>query len=164
MRAQRPVFLAAVAAALLAACQSYSPGGFPPGATVVEVRQGMGVPTATYPLPDGGVRYEFARGPWGKHTYMVDFDRQARLVRSEQVLTENHFAKVRPGQTREQVLFAIGHPAHLQKVRYQDQTVWSYRYDAIFCLWFQVGMSPDGHVLETGYGPDPLCDQDNERP
>lgn len=164
MSAQRPRFLAAVAAALLAACQSYSPGGFQPGATAVQVREGMGVPTGTYPLPDGGVRYEYARGPWGKHTYMIDFDAQARLVQSEQVLTENNFAKIRPGQTRDQVLFAIGHPADMQQVRYQHQTVWSYRYDAIFCIWFQVGMSPDGRVLETGYGPDPLCDQSNERP
>jgi hypothetical protein len=160
----RPRFLAVVAAALLAACQSYSPGGLPPGSTAVQVRESMGVPTATYPLPDGGVRYEYARGPWAKHTYMIDFDAQARLVQSEQVLTENTFAKIRPGQTRDQVLFAIGHPADMQQVRYQNQTVWSYRYDAIFCIWFQVGMSPDGRVLETGYGPDPLCDRSNERP
>ena len=124
MTATRPVFLAAVAAALLAACQSYSPGGFPPGATAIEVRNSMGVPTGTYPLPDGGVRYEYARGPWGKHTYMIDFDALARLVKSEQVLTENNFAKIRPGQTRDQVLFAIGHPSDVKQVRYQNQTVW----------------------------------------
>ena len=56
----RPSFFAPLAATLLlTACQSYSPGGFAPGATAVEVRQGMGVPTGTYPLPDGGVRYEY---------------------------------------------------------------------------------------------------------
>ena len=164
MTATRPVFLAADAAALLTACQSYSPGAKPPGATAVEVRQGMGVPTGTYPLPDGGVRYEYARGPWGKHTYMIDFDAQARLVKSEQVLTENNFAKIRPGQTRDQVLFAIGHPSDVKQVRYQNQTVWSYRYDAIFCIWFQVSLSPEGQVLEVGNGPDPMCDRDNERP
>jgi hypothetical protein len=164
MTATRPVFLAAVAAALLAACQSYSPGGFPPGATAIEVRNSMGVPTGTYPLPDGGVRYEYARGPWGKHTYMIDFDAQARLVKSEQVLTENNFAKIRPGQTRDQVLFAIGHPSDVKQVRYQNQTVWSYRYDAIFCIWFQVSLSPEGQVLEVGNGPDPLCDRNDERP
>lgn len=162
--ATRRSCLAALATAFLAACQSYSPSGMKPGTTAVQVRQGMGVPTATYPLPDGGVRYEYARGPWGKHTYMIDFDAQARLVTSEQVLTENSFARIKPGQTRDQVLFTIGHPSNVQQVRFQNQTVWSYRYDAIFCLWYQVSLSPEGQVLEVGYGPDPLCERDNERP
>lgn len=159
----RPLRLAALAVLpllLLAACQSYSPRGFKPGTTADQVQQGMGPPTGRYPLPDGGVRLEYARGPWGKHTYMIDFDANARLTASEQVLTENSFARIQPGQTRDQVLFAIGHPSNVRNVRYQSQTVWSYRYDAIFCVWYEVSLSPQGSVLETGYGPDPLCDRD----
>ena len=60
-------------------------------------------------------------------------------------------------------------PGHGEAVRRQTEVghervngyeVWSYRYDAAFCKWFQVGLdSTTGKVVDTGYGPDPLCDE-----
>jgi len=37
--------------------------------------------------------------------------------------------------------------------------VWAYRYETPFCRWFQVGIDPQGKVVDTAYGPDPLCDE-----
>lgn len=160
------LFTRLAAAALLvslAACQSYSPRGFKPGTTQAQLEAGMGPPTATYPLADGGRRLEFARGPWAKHTYMVDFDRDGRLVRSEQVLTEHQFATIALGQTRDDVLQRIGHPSDVKRLGWQNRMLWSYRYDAVFCQWYQVSFDPEWKVVDTGYGPDPMCDHD-ERP
>ena len=120
-------------------------------------------PSGTYPLPDGGVRYEYARGPFGKHTYMVDFDKDAKLVRQEQVLTENTFARVREGMTRDEVLFMIGRPSEEKRLGWQKRMLWSYRYDAIFCQWYQVSFNEQWQVVDTGYGPDPLCDVGEQR-
>ena len=52
----------------------------------------------------GTGRLEFARGPYGKHTYMVDFDADGRLLSWEQVLTENNFFQVQIGETKEAVV------------------------------------------------------------
>ena len=149
----------AAAAALLGGCASaYGPQSLATGATIGETVAKLGPPTARY-ARDGGERVEFARGPYGRHTYMLDFDAQGRLARWDQVLTEQNFNSVREGETREQVLFAIGHPSDSRPLPVQGRTLWSYRYDAVFCKWFQVGLDASGKVVDTGYGPDPLCDE-----
>jgi hypothetical protein len=59
----------------------------------------------------GGERIEYARGPFGKHTYMLDFDTQGRMITWQQVLTEPTFDALRVGTPRDQVLQTIGHPS-----------------------------------------------------
>ena len=158
----RAVRLAAVC--LLAGCQAYSPRGIAPGTPLAQVEASMGPRTASYPLPGGGQQVEFARGPYGKHTYMVQFDAAGRLVGSEQVLTERNFARITNGLSRDEVLRMIGHPSHEQRLGFQKRMLWSYRYDAIFCVWYQVSFNTNWQVVDTGYGPDPVCDHDDVRP
>jgi hypothetical protein len=149
---------AALASATLLGCAShYGASALKTGATVSEVTAALGTPTGRY-SKDGGERIEYAKGPYGKHTYMLDFDSQGRLVKWEQVLTENRFDAVQRGVTRDDVLYAIGHPSEQKALPVQGRTLWSYRYDAPFCKWFQVGLDAGGKVVDTGYGPDPLCD------
>src|SRR5687768_15874430 len=100
--------LLAVAVVALAACTSYSPTGLAPGSTEAAAVKDLGPPTARRALPEGGTRLEFARGPSGFHTYMLDFDAQGRMQRWEQVLTEENFAKIKPGMTRSDVLAMLG--------------------------------------------------------
>ena len=152
---------AGLLAALLSACASYGPGAFSAGTPAATVVQAMGPPTGEHPLPSGGRRLEFARGPFGRHTYMLDFDAGDLLVRAEQVLTELHFNAIRAGMTAAVVRSRIGTPAKIWPIARQRQIVWSYRYDSPFCQWFMVGMSPQGQVMDTSYGPDPLCDHDD---
>jgi len=165
MRGCRPARLTLAAAlafacsALLGACVSYGPGALQPGDSIEAVTQRMGRPTGDYHRADGGQRLEFARGPFGKHTFMLDFDPQGRLQHSEQVLDEAHFNTVQAGMTGDQLLFRLGHPLKVWSVRYHDQTVWSYRFDGPFCQLFHVGITPAGDVEDTSYGPDPLCER-----
>ncbi|MDL2338075.1 MAG: hypothetical protein QFE16_09550 [Pseudomonadota bacterium] len=144
--------------AMLAGCASYSPSGLPRGASAAQVIAAMGPPTGTAQAPE---RLEFARGPYGKHTYMVDFDANGGLLSWEQVLTENNFFQVLPGQTQDDVLKRLGHPSTTFPIGRQHIVVWNYRYETPFCQWFQVsiGTAPAtlGQVTEVGFGPDPIC-------
>jgi hypothetical protein len=143
-------------AALGGCAGSYSPGALKTGASMQEVTAALGQPTGRYPR-DGGERVEYARGPFGQHTYMLDFDAQGRLTGWEQVLNEPHFNAVRAGISRDELLLAIGHPSDARALPVQDRTLWSYRYEGPFCQWFQVGLDRSGRVVDTGYGPDPRC-------
>ncbi|HEY0817808.1 MAG TPA: hypothetical protein VGD46_03455 [Rhizobacter sp.] len=154
-----PVLLAA-----LAGCISYGPQSLPTGATQADTVRRLGEPTARIPLPDGGTRVEYARGPFGRHTYMLDFDAGGRLQRWEQVLTEANFNTILPGMDARAVQALIGHSFEQRVVGVAErrQTVWAYRYDSVFCQWFQVGIDAQGKVMDTSYGPDPLCDVDRD--
>jgi hypothetical protein len=155
-RLMGPVLL--VAACALPACASYGPDSLPPRATLTEATAKLGKPTAEYALAGGARRLEFARGPFGLHTFMLDFDASGLLVRSTQVLYEENFATIRNGMARDDVLLALGHPAHQYGVWSGRQTIWAYRFDSPQCLWFLVGVNPQGQVASTSYGPDPRCE------
>jgi hypothetical protein len=146
------------AVALLLGCATYGPPSLQPGASVEDANRALGKPTGEYALPAGGKRLEFARGPFGKHTYMLDFDAQGRMQRWEQVLTEARFNAVLAGMPNDEVLLALGHPSEQSTLSWQRQTVWSYRFETLFCRWFQIGIDVNGRVADTGYAPDPLCE------
>jgi hypothetical protein len=147
-----------LASAALAGCaSSYGPQALQTGATLDQVTTTMGKPTARYPRA-GGERVEYARGPYGRHTYMLDFDARGRLTGWEQVLIEPVFDDIRVGMTRDELLLTIGHPSESQPLAYQQRMLWSYRYETPFCKWFQVGLDRQDRVIDTGYGPDPRCD------
>jgi outer membrane protein assembly factor BamE (lipoprotein component of BamABCDE complex) len=158
MKFKASLALSLAAAALLSACAgTYGPGAFTQGAGLADVTRAMGTPTGQYTLSSAARRLEFARGPYGKHTYMLDFDNSDRLVSWQQVLDESHFNGVRSGMTRDEVLMNIGRPSEQSLLPVQARTLWSYRYDSPFCQWFQVSVDTAGKVVDTGYGPDPMC-------
>lgn len=152
--------MALAAAVWVAGCASHTPQTLQPGTTLDAARRSLGQPTAEFAQPDGGRRLEYARGPVGRHTYMLDFDPSGRLLRSEQVLTEAKFNAIQPGMAAADVQALIGHSfeQRIVGVAERRQTVWAYRYETPFCLWFQVGIDGQGKVMDTAYGPDPLCD------
>lgn len=147
-----------VAALLLGGCaSSYGPQSLKTGAALNEVTSALGPPTGRY-AHAGGERIEYARGPYGKHTYMLDFDAQGRLAQWNQVLAEPVFDDIRVGMTRSDLLATLGHPSNARELGFQKRTLWSYRYETPFCKWFQVGIDRQDRVVDTGYGPDPMCD------
>jgi hypothetical protein len=117
----------------------------------------MGPATGRYAMPDGSTRLEFATGPYGRMTWMVDLDAAGRVARAEQVLSEASFMNILPGQTRDEVLRHIGRPGNRVGMR-GDGQIWSWRYPTNDCLWYQVEFNAQGIVNSAGYGPDPACD------
>jgi outer membrane protein assembly factor BamE (lipoprotein component of BamABCDE complex) len=155
--------IAASLAALLGGCAlgSYSPSGVPAGASREEVLRIMGPPTAVYTMPDGHQRLEYNKMPAGKQTFMVDLDAAGRMAHWENVLDEDHFAAIRPGMTRADVLRLIGPPTFSSQYRRPEPGItWNYRFLTIQrCVVFQLAFSvATGQVLEAGaYPPDPGC-------
>lgn len=149
--------IAVAACAVLGACAvRYSPESLSGGATLAEVERTLGAPTGRH-AGQAAQRVEYARGPYGRHTYMLDFGADGKLLKWEQVLTESRFDGLRAGMSRDELLASVGRPSDVGSLPWQHRTLWSYRYETPFCRWFQVALDPAGRVVETGYGPDPLC-------
>ena len=140
---------------LVTACGTPAPH---PGQTEAELRAQMGPAAGRYPLAGGGQRLEFARGPAGRLTWMVDLDAAGRALRSEQVLDAAHFAQVQPGMAADDLLRLLGRPAAKQG-EWQQRETWSWRYETNDCLWFRVTLGADRRVQHGGaYMTDPACD------
>jgi len=125
------------------------------------VRQRLGTPTSRYTLGDGGSRLEYATGPFGRQTWMVDVDAGGHVRGARQVLGEASFADVQarsPGLSRDELLLALGRPGERRAGGRAGGEVWSWRYPTNDCLWFQVSVGDDGIVRSGTYGIDPGCD------
>jgi hypothetical protein len=148
--------------ALLAACAVPLQAGL----SEAEVAARMGPPTGRYVMPSGTTRLEFARGPMGRTTWMVDLDAAGRTQQWAQVLDDAHFAQVVDGLPRDDLLRLLGRPAHRAR-EWQNRETWYWRYQTNDCLWFAVTLSAEGRVLDGGgHMPDPACDalSDKARP
>jgi hypothetical protein len=148
---------------VLAGCASYQPDKLRAGMSQAEVTQTLGLkPTGRYPGPDGQTRLEFATGPYGRITWMVDLDAQGRAIGWTQVMSEASFRNVQTqaaGKDQQWLQYTLGRPADIITLGWLGGSVWSYRYPTNDCLWFQVTLNKDGTLRDGGgYGIDPRCD------
>jgi len=159
LRLDRWPLAAALLCALLAmGCSTLQPQRVRPGQSQAEVLAAMGQPTGRYALDDGAQRLEFARGPAGRVTWMVDLDANGLVLGIEQVLDAAHFARVVDKMPRDALLRLLGRPAARQG-EWQNRETWSWRYETHDCLWFRVTLSADGLVRDGGaVMTDPACD------
>ena len=139
-------------------CAHNDPQNLPPSATTAAIEQHMGKPTLILPRTAGGVRWVFAKGPYGRHTWMLDMDTSGRLESWHQALGEAQFSDLPAGMDREALLLRLGPPADKRARGLMPGEVWSYRYPTNNCLWFQVTLGPDHKVVDGSYGIDPRCD------
>jgi hypothetical protein len=144
------------------------------GQTETQVLARSGAPTARYTLtaPTAGVppavqRLEYASGPYGRTTWMLDLDASGRVVAARQVLDEAALAAFQataPGLGREALLRALGTPGERRHGGWAGGQVWAWRYPTNDCLWFQVSLGDDGLVRSASFGTDPRCDAANDKP
>jgi len=154
-------------ACLLAGCAGYAaygPGDLKPGQPAADVRARMGEPTLQSRRPDGGVRLDYGRGPYGKHTYRVELDAAGRVQRIGQLLNERNFEALPLRIEAAEVLDRLGPPSERRGGWRGLGEVWSYRFEDWFtpCRWFQVWLV-DGRVREAGYNTDPVCEEPRQR-
>jgi len=133
---------------LLAGCASYSGSGLKPGtATRDDVLRTMGRPAVE--LPDaGGRELVYPHGPLGTETFIAHVDSRGTLTRIDQVLNDDHFRRIHEGQTRDEVLRAIGPPG--DRMRFGNgNEAWIYRFvDSWgYTSDFNVSFDPAGIVV-----------------
>jgi hypothetical protein len=157
-----PSLSACLGALLLAGCVAYGPGDLRVGDDEAAVVRSMGAPAARHAMPEGVTRLVFARGPFGRHAYMVELGRDGRVLRWHQALSEAAFARIVPGMSADELLRDFGPPCRRQPLGWQPWVVWSWRFPTYDCLWFRVTLDRDQRVVDTSYGPDPLCQVDND--
>ena len=152
-------------AAVLAACAGFGDRALRAGQTETEVLQALGMPNARHALTDvrtsGGTRLEFARGPMGRETWMVDLDPAGRVTTWMQALEEprlHAFQQRAPGMPVAELQRTLGRPADKRGAGLMGGELWSYRYPTNDCLWFQVTVGDDQRVRDAGFGIDPRCD------
>jgi len=76
-------------------------------------------------------------------------------------VTENDFATIEPGMTRDEVVARFGRPTWTFGVRQENLTIMNYRYSHSSCSIHQVSVRPDGTVRDAGSAWDPKCDGPN---
>lgn len=158
-RAASAATLALATALLVAACAMPTVA---PGEARESVLARWGQPTTRHALAAGAERLEYASGPYGRTTWMIDIDAAGRVTAAEQVLNEAHFADFQaraPGMSRSALLLELGRPGEVKGAGLMGGELWSWRYPTNDCLWFQVTIDTDNdRVRAAGYGIDPRCD------
>lgn len=150
----------------LAACAALGPALPRAGDAEADVLRLMGAPSGRHALPAGATRLEYATGPFGRHTWMVDIDAAGRVVKVEQVLDEARLAAFQaraPGLPRDELLRTLGRPGERRAGGWQGGEVWSWRYPTNDCLWYQVSLDDAARVTAAAFGIDPACDPPNDR-
>lgn len=118
-------------AMLLAGCASYDGRGLLAGQSgEADVVALMGAPAQQWTEADGSRLLAFPRGPMGVHTYMAHVGADGKLVRIENVLTPEFFARIEAGMGKEQVLKTLGPPQPAWTVYFaaRDELAWEWRY------------------------------------
>ena len=147
-----------LAAAALAGCASLQPPQATPGQTEAEVVARLGPPTGRYTLPAGGQRLEYATGPYGRTTVMVDLGGDGRVTASQQVLTEANFARIEKGWSAEQVRRLLGQAAGEVKFPLKPEVVREWRIEPTTPgnnAFFHVHFTLDGFVTHTSRREEP---------
>ena len=117
----------ALALGLLGGCAA--PDWAKLGAARADVVASLGTPVSRAVLPGGGERLLYTTQPSGFSVFHLDFDAEGRLVRREQVLTQERLAAIPVGQwTVADVQRTFGPPMRVERVARFDGDIWTYRF------------------------------------
>ena len=145
-------FLSGLVALVLSACDADKLSKLKPGTTSGdEVRKLMGQPTLEWVDADGTRVWEYPRTPEGIVNYMLVIGPDNVLREVRQVLTEENFAKVRPGMSSDEVRYLLGRPAHELYFSLKQEKVWDWKtkVESNMSWYFNVHFDNDGVVTRT---------------
>jgi hypothetical protein len=117
-----------VSAVLLAACASSS---LVPGQSRIDdVKHDFGEPAMVFRDADGTSHLAYPTAPMGYRTLMADIGPDGRLRGIGNVLDAEHFARIAPGMTKEQVLRVLGPPTPERTMYFaaRDELAWDWHY------------------------------------
>jgi outer membrane protein assembly factor BamE (lipoprotein component of BamABCDE complex) len=108
------------------------------GMDEMQVQARMGKPDTVRKNSDGSETWEYPLGPAGRQTYMVTVGSDHAVKEVRQVLSDEYFAQVRPGMSRDQVRRLLGKPGDVSVFAARDEEVWSWRYQQQNPMFFNV--------------------------
>ncbi|OZI63553.1 hypothetical protein [Bordetella genomosp. 11] len=146
-------------AGLLTGCANIA--NTPPGMPLADMQSRYGAPTYTCTRPDGTRRVVWSQLPSGSDAWGTDLDAQGRAVRMQDLMSPEHFERLRQGDwTPAEVRCEFGPPARVGAVGLGEkhEVVWSYYYvlDGRWHSVMYVYFGPRGdRVTHYHSGPDP---------
>ncbi len=143
--------------ALLAGCQTYGPSERFIGLSREQVIAQMGNPYPAPPDLSRAQRLDFPRGPFGKHTYSLQFDAEGKVVSYTQLLNEENFRQITPGMDVSEVIERIGMSRDQFGLARNRGYGWNFRYITPLGQGVQIGFTAENKVRSTGYGLPPEC-------
>jgi len=127
-----PAWIAAIATALLPACDAVNLPEIKPGITTAsEVESRMGKLGFEFQNDDGSVTWEYSRQPAGTTCYMITIGSDRIVDKLEQVLTEANFARVREGMSRDEIRRLLGKPAAKVVFDNLGEDIWEWRIEGM---------------------------------
>ena len=140
----------AAGAVMLAGC-AFTP--VQPGMSRAQVVASYGTPTRIVPLATGS-RLQYSRQPAGQSAVMVDLDAAGKVVVVREVLKQQEFLRIEPGQwTRGDVEREFGPPAWTDRVASWSGDIMNYRWrDSAQDMFFWVYLDANNRVQRTGQG------------
>jgi len=135
---------------MLVGCSGYAPNAKLIGQDRKSVIQSLGQPERETVSPSGK-KLHFPRGPAGSHTYFIDLDNDDRVIGFDQVLTEERFALITVGMSRDEVIELIGVSKITHGLARQRGYVWHYRYFTDQCKSFVIEFTQTDTVRGSGY-------------
>ena len=93
-----------------------------------DVRAVMGPPDTVQEEGDGRRTLEYPKGPEGARTWFFYIDPSGKLQDYRQVLTEENFARIKPGMRSDEVRRMLGRPRTVMRFNLKNEEVWDWRY------------------------------------
>jgi len=147
MRENFHALLLLVLLASVAGCASFD--ALPPGTPSQQVQAMRGAPTAVWKNPDGSELWEYSHSPYGTQTHMVTMGSDRTVREVHQVLNDEFFDRVRAGMSRDEVRRLLGAPAEIMVFDARTEEVWTWRYQDIKPMFFNVMFDRSAGTVRT---------------
>ena len=126
-------------------------------ATEVDVRKQFGDPVTVTIEADGTRTLDYPRQPEGWTNYVIRIGADGKMSSLRQLLNSDNFARVKPGQTQQEVRNILGRPAKTVPYALKQEEVWDWRCKPTGqeSKLFSVTFDSSGKVVSTGLADDP---------
>ena len=131
----------------------------PGRSTAEQIRSQFGPPAETWHNEDGSVTWEYPQGPEGTQCHMLTLDARHTLLRIEQVLSDEHFARIEKGWGHDRVRRLLGRPRSTVFYPLKREEVWDWRIESPFPdrrILFNVHFDEFGAVTGTSRSEESL--------
>ncbi|HYD97128.1 MAG TPA: outer membrane protein assembly factor BamE [Noviherbaspirillum sp.] len=93
-----------------------------------DVRGVMGQPETVWEEDDGTRSLQYPKGPEGARTWEFVIDKSGKLKDYRQLLTQENFARVRSGMSKDEVRRLLGKPRTVAEFKLKNEEVWDWRF------------------------------------